>query len=765
MVEYLSGNRIQGSSTSGAIDGIGSAADLTLTGTTSYNTGLIGKCLYADFLGTETQQATPAGNFFSQARTNNDDFNFIHTSGEAWTINFWVKPDDWTAKDHTEQLIGNSTITPIDSGFVVKIDNREVDGVTPRKIATVFNNNGSAMYSAYNGTSGEMPNNTNWVMITVRCNGATTTNATALDICINGGTSNNDFTTPNGTCTRTSSTATARNASYGLMFGRNLLKRWGSTQDKADPFDGSFDEVSIWNRELTDDECVALYNDGDGEVTTTAVTNLSKLIAYWNFNDNVTNQASPTDEKTTLADATVTTDATPTYPTSGVLPTGSTTTDWTLTDTTISNSALNFNSAQASTQNDGVYDLGSALSNTKWVIRFKYTIANLTNGNQSNVNAFLGLFSGTGSYATNQNYMGLSYYTTSNTNYFWATASPSSNSTIWESSSTGRIYDGSVSATTYYVEIKRTSASTGEISIGTNSDFVTGRTTQTTFYGSISSSITGLRYIGIKNRSTVPTLGSAVFNGTISDIEVYDGITAVSTTSSAAPPVNTRYEEVDTRKIYRWADTTPVSWSATNQTWTQSGSSIALSGSTFTSTNASDNANPSDRVVSNEQTALSTNWICDFEYQTSSSNMNMFPLIIGNTNAKVTASNFDRVHIEGAGNASNFLRLKGMVGGSALNGDNSITGVSGTQYYGRIVKNALVVTLKIYGSSSDRENGTNQVSNTSTITFSSTPADFKFYQVSGRGDGGGGQMSWVTKNVEIYDGVTSPKSWKERGSA
>ena len=158
-----------------------------------------------------------------------------------------------------------------------------------------------------------------------------------------------------------------------------------------------------------------------------------------------------------------TTDATATYPTSGVLPTGSTTTDWTLTDTTISNSALNFDSAQASTQNDGVYDLGSTLSNTKWVVRFKYTIANLTNGNQSNINAYLGLFSGTGSFATSQNYMGLSYYTTNSTNYFWATASPSSNSTIWEASSTGRIYDGSVSATTYYVEIKRTSASTVEI--------------------------------------------------------------------------------------------------------------------------------------------------------------------------------------------------------------------------------------------------------------------------------------------------------------
>jgi hypothetical protein len=201
-----------------------------------------------------------------------------------------------------------------------------------------------------------------------------------------------------------------------------------------------------------------------------------------------------------------------------------------------------------------------------------------------------------------------------------------------------------------------------------------------------------------------------------------------------------------------------VLWSATNQTWTQTGSNIVLSGSTFTGTNASDNANPADRVVSNEQTALSTNWVCDFEYQTSDSDMNMFPLVIGNANSKLDTNDFDRVQLQTDGNASNFLRLKGMLSGSSLNGDNWITGVSGTQYYGRIVKNALVVTLKIYGSSSDRENGTNQVSNTSTITFGSTPNGFKYYQVSGRGDGSGDQSSWVTKNVKIYDGVTTVSS-------
>ena len=63
--------------------------------------------------------------------------------------------------------------------------------------------------------------------------------------------------------------------------------------------------------------------------------------------------------------------------------------------------------------------------------------------------------------------------------------------------------------------------------------------------------ITGLRYLKIINdseQSNSATADIEIFGA----IKIYNGITAVSTTSSAAPPANTRYEEVDTRKIYRF---------------------------------------------------------------------------------------------------------------------------------------------------------------------------------------------------------------------
>ena len=136
--------------------------------------------------------------------------------------------------------------------------------------------------------------------------------------------------------------------------------------------------------------------------------------------------------------------ATKTAPSSGVLPTGSSTTGWTLAGTTISSNNLNFDAAKQSTENSGVYELSEALSDEKWVLRFKYTISNLTNVNASNINAFIGLFSTTGTFNTNQDYMGLSYISAANSNYFWAGAR--NDAGIDESSSSNRIYDGSVSA-------------------------------------------------------------------------------------------------------------------------------------------------------------------------------------------------------------------------------------------------------------------------------------------------------------------------------
>lgn len=294
-----------------------------------------------------------------------------------------------------------------------------------------------------------------------------------------------------------------------------------------------------WSK--TDRQCQRIQLTGSGGDSEYASG--TGIAVYGYIDDTVS------DEKTTLADGTRESTATKTAPTSGVLPTGTTTTDWTLTNTTISSSKLNFNAGQQSTAVNGLYDLGSALSDEKWVVRFKYVISDYAEGNASNINAFVGLFSTTGNFNSTQDSINLGLTNWASNVYFWANAE--ADGSIDESSSTGRL-STTPSETTYYVEIARTGTTTGKITLFSDSTYETELSSQTTFLNGVSSSITGLRYIGIKNRSNVPTLGSARWEGTISDIEVYDGVDAVVSTVSTAPEAGTRYEEVDTRKIYRF---------------------------------------------------------------------------------------------------------------------------------------------------------------------------------------------------------------------
>ena len=272
------------------------------------------------------------------------------------------------------------------------------------------------------------------------------------------------------------------------------------------------DDCGIWSRILTSDERTSLWNSGNG---TLANTISGGLKAYYSFNS-------------------LALDVAKTYPSSGVLPTGSTTTDWTLADATISSSNINFNSGQQSTDNRAMYDLGANVSDTKWTLRFKYDISDWASGSNSNIGGFTGIFSSSGNNGATQDGIYLGFYTDSSRNYFVAGAI---NNGSFEGYTTNSAYylDTTPSETTYYVEIKRTGASSGEITLYSDSTYETKiGTTHTNFLNGISSSISGLRYVGIKNRYDVPTLGTARWAGTISDIEIYDDTTLVGCKNNAS---------------------------------------------------------------------------------------------------------------------------------------------------------------------------------------------------------------------------------------
>ena len=240
-------------------------------------------------------------------------------------------------------------------------------------------------------------------------------------------------------------------------------------------------------------------------------------ITVWGASDDVV-----TDEKTTLADATVTTSPTPTPTSSG----------GTLSPTSSGSTVL------ATTA------LGFTASNT-WVLRFSTTFSSY--GNNTYWLAYVA--NSDAGDQTSQNGIGSNWKKSSGVNTFGVHSSQNAQPYLSNPSDSQTISPDSSSK--YYWEIIRLGDTSAKVNYyGTDSTY--GTISSTSANTSISNA-TGLDRIKFFSGSS--TNGSRTI--AIADVKFYNGITAVtSTTSSLAPAINTRYEEVDTRKIYRWADST-----------------------------------------------------------------------------------------------------------------------------------------------------------------------------------------------------------------
>ena len=526
----------------GATDGIGAEGDLTNSGTITYNAGLVGKCIHCDFAGTEgTGSGAPTGTFFRQANSNNNDFNFIHTAGQTWTVNFWIKGDSANL-DRVSQLIGNTSsgVSGGVKGFYINILDRRTQYSEQNRVHTSVQN-GGAVYVNWNGTDGDLPDDTNWHMITMRCNGTQVNGAKGVITHVDGGTSNN-FTDEIMYMNRnTSVTGSATNASNGLMFGRNLANPYNDYYH----WDGSFDEVSIWNRELTDAECVALYNDGDGAVTTTAVTNHSELKAYWNFNDQMKNQASPVltgalvsslSKANLKAYYSMNSTSLGLTPTKETLDSTNGTTDWAevgsryTIDT--SNNQIDFalvrdNSGYGITT--ALYDLGasSMLNDTEFVLRYRLNFGTIDNPSRTpSVQFVFGAYSNTDGISDTQDCITMFCGATSNTGnnlQFGVTDNSGAYSqnpnVTFDASGTGVTGNNN-----WYVEMVRTSASAGVARLYSDSTYET--LVQEKSLAFSSSNPQNLRYIGAKffgsNSTATPT-----YNGYMSDVKIYNGVSSL----------------------------------------------------------------------------------------------------------------------------------------------------------------------------------------------------------------------------------------------
>jgi hypothetical protein len=200
---------------------------------------------------------------------------------------------------------------------------------------------------------------------------------------------------------------------------------------------------------------------------------------------------------------------------------------WTFTDTAkvgVTGGKMLFDSVHDNSYDGASYDLGTALSDTLWVMRFKWTI-DATSGSGSNGSqGFIGMSASPlwdGS-TPDRDIIGLSFVQNSNTLDRIMIASDRTNNPMNFAQSAGRYSNVALAQQTYYVQIQRTGALTSTVKISTT-DAHDGDTFSkdwsTSQYGS-SNEITDLKYIWIQAQKDS---GGATFTTSIDDLEIING--------------------------------------------------------------------------------------------------------------------------------------------------------------------------------------------------------------------------------------------------
>ena len=180
--------------------------------------------------------------------------------------------------------------------------------------------------------------------------------------------------------------------------------------------------------------------------------------------------------------------------------------------------------------------LGSTISDTAWVARFKFTVANFDSGTGNHQFQFLVSDKANLDVATtSRDSLGFKIIKATSDEYALAWKN---GGTI--SSNTEVAFAHSAQAETIYVEMSRLS-STFKVEFFSDSNYISSIESETATI----SGVVDLRYlIAIEQDIN----GSATMNGTIDDFKFYNGVSTV--TRNLSSQSGSRIEETDTRKIY-----------------------------------------------------------------------------------------------------------------------------------------------------------------------------------------------------------------------
>ena len=246
----------------------------------------------------------------------------------------------------------------------------------------------------------------------------------------------------------------------------------------------------------------------------------------------------------------------------------------------------------------GAYDLGSAAGNA-WALRFKLVMTQTDgSGGSSDANVIIALSDNeTAAGDESQDFIGMRVHNAGNN---LVRPNHGSDSSPRAGQTGGNQFLTVDEDVNYYIELKRTSDTAFTWRFTTNSAFTGGSS------GTVSISagtVTGLRYIKIMNTGNCTSCST--FRGYIDDLQYWaDGdttgtathtfdfeLTDESITTITNVPAGTRYEETDTRKIFRRTGTAPQHLGWTEKGTSGTSSLIAWFDATDTSTITKDGSN------------------------------------------------------------------------------------------------------------------------------------------------------------------------------
>ena len=450
----------QATTTNGFTDGLGSTGDGTSSGTVGKsNTGKVGN---------------NAWSFGGGSVSSGSSSSLVLTGNASWVG--WVKVSGVTSSAPADVIFsirGGATNDNVDnalfSAFVI-------ENTSPADLR-YFHEYSTGSNQVYDYSSSDLTHGTWYHIAFVRDNSAKT-----VKLYVDG--------SLNGTYTYTNSpdtSATSRDLDLG-----------GNGFDGT--LDGMLDEVSLWNRVLTDAEITTLYNSGTGKTVDTAKGATWTMEPTWRDDFSSYSCQSSADAVWIPSTSSV-------------------------TKVSITNDRLDWTSERQGNTDDNNYDLGSgAVDDEKWVLRFHWKMTTYTEGDGS------GKFSAWGLFAENN----LNWNTTghdgimmkmvfsSNAAENHYSIHESQNETLSAGNTTTFTETTSVNDD-FYVEIKRTGSTTAEMSFYSDSNYLTLVENRTLTIDNV----TGLRYLGVRTNGDASTVsGQAV--GWIDDVEFYNGVTTVN---------------------------------------------------------------------------------------------------------------------------------------------------------------------------------------------------------------------------------------------